>query len=166
MNFFWLDASAYAKRYVEEKGTQLVNHLFECVPLGRMVCLFQGAGEIIFVFVRRRNEGKITTTHFNQLREHFETQFIESDELERVFPTEDQITDSWELIEKHSINSTDAILLQCAIDRVNQLRINGDSLVLVSSDKRLIRAAQNEGLLTFNPETDLQTSLDVLINSP
>ena len=166
MNFFWLDASAYAKRYVTEKGTQLINHLFKCVPLGRMVCLFQGAGEIIFVFVRRRNEGRITTTRFNQLREHFETEFIERDELERVFPTEDQITDSWDLIEEHSLNSTDALLLQCAIDRTNELRIDGDNLVLVSSDKRLIRAAQNEGLLTFDPETDSQTALDILINPP
>lgn len=166
MNFFWLDASAYAKRYVSEKGTQLINHLFACVPLGRIVSLFQAAGEIIFVFVRRRNEGRISTTRFNQLREHFEAEFIERDELEQVFPTKNQITDSWDLIEKHSLNSTDAILLQCAIDRVDQLRIAGHHLILVSSDKRLLRAAQNEGLLTFNPETDSQTALDVLIDPP
>ncbi len=28
------------------------------------------------------------------------------------------------------------------------------------------RASQNEGLFTFNPETDSQTTLDVFINSP
>ena len=164
MNFFWLDASAYAKRYVAEKGTQLMNHLFTRVPLGRMVCLFEGGGEIIFVFVHRRNEGKITTTRFNQLREHFETEFINRDEVEQIFPTENQIADSWDLIEEHSLNSTDAILLQCALDRTNQLGMDGDNLVLVSSDKRLIRASQNEGLLTFDPETDSQTALDVLID--
>ena len=59
MNFFWLDASAYAKRYVAEKGTQLINYLFTHVPLERMVCLSEGGGEIIFVFVRRRNEVKL-----------------------------------------------------------------------------------------------------------
>lgn len=166
MNFFWLDASAYAKRHVVEKGTQLVNHLFSLIPLERMACLFQGGGEMIFVFVRRRNEGKITATRFNQLREHFETEFIDRDEMEQIFPTEDQITDSWDLIEKHSLNSTDAILLQCALDRVNELRIEGDNLVLVSADKRLLNAAQNEGLLTFNPETDNQAALDILINPP
>ena len=71
-----------------------------------------------------------------------------------------------DLIEKYSINSTDAILLQCALDRVNELRMNGDNLILVSSDKRLLRAAQSEGLLTFDPETDSQAALDVFINSP
>ena len=166
MNFFWLDASAYAKRYVEEKGTQLVNYLFTRVPLERMICLFDGGGEVIFVFVRRRNEGKITTTHFNQLREHFETEFVDRDEVEQVFQTKEQMTDSWDIIEEHSLNSTDAILLKCALDRVNELRVDGDNLVLVSSDKRLLRAAQSEGLFTFNPETDSQAALDVLIDPP
>ena len=165
MNFFWLDASACAKRYIAEKGTPLVNHLFECIPLGRMFCLLEGAGEVIFVFVRRRNEGKITTTLFNQVRQHFETEFVKSSEVEQVLPTEDQITTSWELIEKHSLNSTDAIILQCALDKANQLRTTGRDLILVSSDKRLLRATQNEGLLTFDPETDSQTTLDFLINS-
>ena len=165
MNFFWLDASAGAKRYVAEKGTPLVNHLFARVPLARMIYLFEGGGEIIFVFVRRRNEGRITTTRFNQLREHFETEFIDRDEVEKVFPTEDQITDSGDLIEEHSLNSTDAILLQCALDRVSEMLPDGDNLVLVSSDKRLLRASQSEGLPTFNPETDSQTALDILIDS-
>jgi hypothetical protein len=42
---------------------------------------------------------------------------------------------------------------------------DGDNLVLVSSDKRLLRASQSEGLPTFNPETDSQTALDILIDS-
>ncbi len=166
MNFFWLDANAYAKRYIAEKGSSLVNYFFEFVPLGRMICLFEGAGEIIFVFVRRRNENKITETFFNQIRQHFEEEFTNRSEIEHVFPTEDQITDSWELIEKHSINSTDAIILQCAIDYANDLRMKGHRLILVSSDKRLIRAARNEDMLTFNPETDTQTALNTFINAP
>ena len=166
MNFFWLDASACAKRYVAEKGTPLVNHLFARIPLARIIYLFEGTGEVIFVFVRRRNEGKINTTRFNQIRQHFETEFIDRDEVEQIFPTEDQITNSWNLIEKHSINSTDAILLQCTLDRVSEMLPDGNNLVLVSSDKRLLRAAQNEGVLTFDPETDSQTALDVFINSP
>ena len=166
MNFFWLDASAYAKRYVAEKGTQLINNLFTRVPLERMVCLSEGGGEIIFVFGRRRNEGKITATRFSHIRERFETEFIDRDEVGRVLPTEDQITDSWDLIEKHSLNSTDAMLLQCALDRARELRGNGDNLVLVSADKRLLRAAQSEGLLTFDPEADSQAALDVFIDPP
>ena len=166
MNFFWLDANACVKRYVIEEGTPLINYLFDGVSLDEMFCLFEGVGEIISVIVRLRNRGEITTEGFNQAKQLFDDEIIYRDEVELVLPTEAQITTSWEFIEKHSINSTDAILLQCALDRTNELRIDGDNLVLVSSDKRLIRAAQSEGVLTFDPEIDSQTTLDAFINSP
>ena len=143
-----------------------MNHFFERVPSYRMMCLFEGGGEVIFVFVRRKNTGEITPVLFNQIRQQFETEIIYRREVVKVLPIKNQITNSWDLIEKHSLNSTDAILLQCALDGVNELRMNGDNLILVSSDKRLLRAAQNEGLLTFDPETDSQTALDVFIDPP
>lgn len=134
-----------------------------------MYCLLNGIGEVVSIFVRHKNHDKyryVTKTLFNQLKQQFENEFIYSNEVELVIATEDQITDSWELIEKHSINSTDAIILQCAIDYANDLRSDGHRLVLVSSDKRLIRAAKSERMITFNPETDTQTALDAFINSP
>ena len=63
-------------------------------------------------------------------------------------------TDALGLIVKHSINSTDAVLLQVAMDVAEYLRIGGDKLALVSSDQRLLGAAKAEGLLTFNPERE------------
>ena len=39
----------------------------------------------------------------------------------------------------------------------------GDDLVLVASDQRLLRAAQAEGLVTFDPETQSQADLDALL---
>ena len=41
----------------------------------------------------------------------------------------------------------------------------GDDLVLVTSDQRLLRAAQVEGVLTFNPETQTEGDLDALLGS-
>lgn len=143
-----------------------MNHFFASVPSYRMICLFEGGGEVIFVFGRRRNEGKITATRFNQIKQRFLSEVIYSTEVVQVLPIKNQISHSWHFIERHSINSTDAILLQCSLDSANERRENGDNIVLVSSDRRLLRAAQNEGLLTFNPETDSQTALDVFINSP
>ena len=40
------------------------------------------------------------------------------------------------------------------------------TLVLITSDLRLLSAAQAEGLRTFNPETDNQAILDIFIDSP
>ncbi len=165
MNFFWLDASACVKRYIVEEGTPLINRLFARVSLDEMFCLLEGIGEIISVIVRSRNRGEITTRGFNQAKRLLDDEIIHSEKVELVLPTENQITISWEFIEKHSINSTDAILLQCALDVANELRTSGDNLVLVSSDKRLLNASRGEGLITFDPETDDQTTLDFLINS-
>lgn len=80
-------------------------------------------------------------------------------------PDKDQIAGSWKLIEKHSINSTDAIILQCAIDHADEIKPDGNRLILVSFDKRLVRATRNERLVTYDPETDTQNTLDILINA-
>jgi predicted nucleic acid-binding protein len=71
--------------------------------------------------------------------------------------------DALALIVKHSINSIDAILLQVAMDVAQHLRAGGDNLALVSSDQRLLRAAQGEGLITFNPESQDQAALVALV---
>jgi hypothetical protein len=44
-----------------------------------------------------------------------------------------------------------------------QLRAAGNDLVLVARDRRLLRAAQAEGLLTFDPENQTEPELDILI---
>lgn len=67
------------------------------------------------------------------------------------------------VITKHSINATDAMLLRSALDVVANLRARGDDLVLVAADRRLLRAAQIEGLLTLNPETQTTADLDALL---
>ena len=165
MNYFWLDASALVKRYVPEAGTSVVNYFFTRVPLQQMLCLLESVGEIISIFVRRRNGGAITGSGFNQAMLDFRFEVSFCAEVEKAYPTESQIAASWELIETHSINSTDAIILRCALDSAIELRGDGDDLILVATDTRLLRAAQAEGLHTFNPETDSQAILDTFINS-
>ena len=59
----------------------------------------------------------------------------------------------------HSLNSVDALVLRSALDIDIELRPDSNRLVLVSSDQRLNRAAESEGLLVFNPETDSQQDL-------
>ena len=66
----------------------------------------------------------------------------------------------------YRIGRIDTYILRCALDKADELRMAGDDLVLVNSDKKLSRAAKKERLLTFDPETDNQIDLDSLINSP
>ena len=165
MNYFWLDANAIVKQYVTETGTPLINHLFTHVSLNWIFCLFDSMDETRHVFVRKKNDGRITIAKFNQVIQQFEIGFIRRTDVKQVNPTENQKIASRPFIETYSINSTDAYILQCALDEANKLRTAGDDLILVSSHKRLLAATTKEGLFTFNPETDSQIYLDFLINS-
>ena len=166
MNYFWLDANAIAKRYVTEKGTPIINHFFTNISPDRIICLFDSMDETRSVIVRYRNRGEITLSDFNQAIQRFEVEIVNSTEVVQVHATVTQKITARKLIDDYSINSTDAYILQCTLDKANELRADGHNLILISSDKRLLRAARSERLLTFNPETHSQTTLDVLINSP
>ena len=166
MNYFWLDTNAIVKQYVTETGTPLINYLFTRVSLNRIFCLFDSMDEARHVFVRKRNEQIITVAEFNRAIQRFEVEFIYHADVKQVNPTQNQKIASRSLIETYSLNSTDAYILQCALDEADKLRTAGDDLILVSSDRRPLTAATKEGLLIFDPENGTKTDLDVLINSP
>ena len=132
MIYFWLDASAVVKRYINEpKGTPEMRYFFHKVPPERMmICRPVTFGEVIFVLGRRIKDKQ----HFDQQKQLFETEVSQPPQVVKVYPTNAQMDASLQFIEPHSINSTDAIILQCALDKANELRMDGHDLILVSSD--------------------------------
>ena len=160
MYYFYFDASGLVKRYAEEVGGDKVDFLFQNVPLNRLMCLAIGAAEVFSICVRKRNDGRITRHHFEQAVGYldYEVINIESD-FETVPAQNVLIWESIGLMDTHSINSVDAILLCSALDIANNLRDEGNEIVLIALDQRLLRAAQTEELLCFNPETDSQQML-------
>lgn len=163
MRSFCLDASALAKRYAAEAGTPLMNHLFAQVPPSRMYLFNMGIAEVVSLLVRKKNAGALTAATCSQALIEVERELILSANLNRFAAEDALVTAALALIQKHSINSTDAIVLRSALDLAVPLRAAGDDLVLVASDQRLLRAAQAEGLVTFNPETQTQADLDALL---
>lgn len=163
MNFFWLDASALVKRYLVEIGSPLLNHLFAQVPPQRLVCLLEGLGEVISVLIRRRNGGAISAGACQQSLTALRTEIINQPDVEKVERLSQQVINSWPLLDQHSLNSTDALILQCAMDYAARLRSAGHDLVLVSADTRLVRAAKLEGLQTIHPEVDDLSVVDSFI---
>lgn len=163
MNYFWLDASAIAKRYAPETGSPLMNRLFDLTPATSLVCLLEGIGEVISILVRVRNRGDLSANKFRQTMSRFNLEIIRNNDIEKHSADLIQVTTSWQWIERHSLNSTDSIILQCVLDKADEFRPDGHNLVLVSADVRLIRAAVATGIQTFNPETDAQTELDALL---
>jgi predicted nucleic acid-binding protein len=146
VNFLYCDASAVIKRYLLEIGSPLVNHLFDTASHSRLLLLTPGVGETLSALVRRRNAGSLSATAYQNASRAMGAELIAAGTI-RLLPAEDSLVfSSLPLIERHSINATDALVLRSALDLAGTLRRAGDDLVLVASDVRLLRAAGAEGL--------------------
>jgi predicted nucleic acid-binding protein len=163
MRSFLLDASALAKRYVNEAGTAMVDYLFANADRERLMCLMLGVAEVAAVLTRKRNGGVITPHLFSAAMTQVRAELIEAADLTKLSADNALINSSIPLIDQHAINATDALVLRLALDIAAQRRAAGDDLVLVASDQRLLRAAHGQGLLTFDPETQTSTVLDALL---
>jgi hypothetical protein len=161
--YFYLDASALAKRYVPESGTGVINYLFSRVPAHRISVLHLGVAEVISIFVRKHNSKSLSPAIISQAFTNLEAEVINQPLLQKLDAEADLINAALTLIRQHSINATDAVLLRSALDLAADLRLSGDDLALVASDRRLLRAAQVVGLLVFNPETQTTADLDQLL---
>ncbi len=160
MHYFYFDASALAKRYVEEVGSDNVDFLFTNVPLARLQCLTIGVVEVLWICVRKRNDGRISADQFAESTTYLNSEIIDIQSNFRKISVPDSLVwNSMRLIETHSLNSVDALVLRSALRIAAELRRAGDTLVLVASDQRLLRAARAEGLQVFNPEIDSQQIL-------
>ena len=163
---FYFDASALVKRYIREVGSNKINFLFDNFSLSQFKCLTFGAAEVFWICVRKKNDGRITPYEFTHAVLNLNREVTSETSDFQTFPIPDPlIEESLSLIEIYSINSVDAIVLRSALNVATQLRSINDTLVLVASDQRLLKAAQNEGLLTFNPETDSEQVLEAWFNT-
>jgi predicted nucleic acid-binding protein len=154
MDYFYFDASALAKRYAPETGTDAVNQIFENTALERLMCLTIGATEVVWILVRKRNDGRVSQNFFLQALLNLRDEVIDNPDFTTITVDNLTVIDSIGFIIQHSINSTDAIVLASALQINFELLQRGDKLIFVSSDKRLNRAAQLEGLEVLNPETE------------
>jgi predicted nucleic acid-binding protein len=165
MRLFLLDGSALAKRYIAEIGTPLVDYLFDHVTADRMLVLNIGVAEVISVLVRRKNAGILSANSLLQALLWLGNEIINAPTLRKLEPTNSLVVGALVHILNHSINATDAVVLQTALRLAQDARIKGGDLVLVASDKRLIRAARAEGIETFDPEVQDHSVLTVLASS-
>ena len=163
MHAFLPDASALVKRYAHETGAAVVEYLFTHTTPDRLMCLMLGVAEVAAALVRKRNGGLITPAVFAAAMAQLRTEVLTAENLIKLPADNALITTAIPLSDKYAINANDAIVLQTALDIVAQRRADGNTLVLVASDQRLLKAAQAEGLLTFDPETQMEAELDALL---
>ena len=99
-----------------------------------MMCLTLGILEVISIFVRKKNASVVLHTTFNQAMTDFRSEVIDAANFTKIPATDSLINTAASLVEKHSLNATDAVILRSVLDLVVVLRATGEDLVLVTSD--------------------------------
>lgn len=148
---FFLDASALVKRYTHETGSSLVNELFRHATSVEMTCATIGVLEVVSILTRKRNDGRLPEPLFAQAMANFRAEVLDAADFPIAPIADSQILSALPLIARHNLNATDAILLRAAMDMANRMEKNV-SLVLCTSDSRLVRSAEAEGISVFDPE--------------
>jgi predicted nucleic acid-binding protein len=132
LNVF-LDSSALAKRYIEEKGSDRVEAILSsasglavsvlCVP------------EIVSALCRRRRERKLSTEEYRNAKASV---LSDLDDATLIGITEEVVAQAVALLERFPLRSADALHVACAAEWSTDL--------FVSADDRQCRAARAHGL--------------------
>lgn len=164
MQWIYFDASALLKRYSQKSGTALVNEVFRYIPASRMTCSTLGILEIISILVRKRNDGRLSLELFEQAMTEFRSEIIDREDFLTTPVDDTLLLSALNLITHHNLNSTDTVILRSALNLHQTLHSQSHNLILLTSDKRLGRAAEAEGLTVFDPEVETIAHLHQLLN--
>jgi predicted nucleic acid-binding protein len=145
------DASALAKRFVAETGSPTVNALFSAIPRDQMVTTIMGYSETL-ALLRKHNQGALSAPAFAAAQVALRNKVIDDPDFALLGLEFDDILDGIELVRRHNLISTDGAILQAFLRYASSMRPTVVS-VLVSSDQRLLRAANAENLAVLNPES-------------
>ena len=130
----FFDASAFAKRYIEETGSQLVDEI--CLNAEEISLSVICVPEIISAMNRRLREKRLTRNAYLSIKRHL-LDDVRDAVIVNLIP--EVIVTSTELLETAKLRAMDALHVACAL-------VWGADL-FVSSDKRQLIAAKKAGLM-------------------
>ena len=145
---FW-DASALAKYYISEEGSDSVAAVFEQVPIRSMATSVWSYAETFAILLRRRNAKIITDAVFTKTADQLREQIVDNADMQVLSVLDADVFASLAVMRRHNLNSTDAAILAMLL-RTLPSPVPPD-FVLVAADKRLLRAANAEGMKTLDP---------------
>ena len=130
----YLDSSSFAKRFVEETGSEIVEEICgDATELGLSVL---SVPEIISVLNRRHRERTLTPGQYNMIKHHLIEDVRDADIINLTVAV---IGSSINILEASPVRTLDALHIACALEWKAEL--------FVSSDKRQLAAAKRAGLL-------------------
>ena len=141
----YLDTSALIKRFVEERGSSLIQTL---VTRNEPVATAKIAyAEVYAGLTRRRWEGDLSSGQYVLACRQFEYDwraYVQVDLRDEILVL------ARDLIQRHRLKGFDAIHLASALSLKSAL---GQDIRFVAADTRLLRSAEAERLQTLNVET-------------
>jgi len=130
----FFDSSAFAKRYVEETGSDLVEEL--CEKATELALSVICVPEIISALNRRLREGALSQQQYQEAKVRLSAEVAETTVVNLVPAV---IGDATRILEKNPVRAMDALHIACA------MRWHAD--LFVSSDERQLSAAKNVNLI-------------------
>ena len=147
MILYYLDASAWIKRYCAEEGTTNVARLFDAGPA--IACSALGLVEVLSVLARKGKAGEMRPGDMKAKCREAERDF---ELFHKVFLTPTLLKHACECARRHVLRGSDtAHLASCLELRKLDWGIEKD-VVMVSCDAELLVGAAECGLATRNPE--------------
>ncbi len=131
----FFDSSAFAKRYVEEPGSQVVDSL--CQKATEVALSVLCVPEIISALNRRVREGVLTGREYAEAKQYL-SQDIRDAVIVDLVPQ--VVSTCMKILEASPVRASDALQIACALEWGTEL--------FVSADKRQISAAKKSGLRT------------------
>jgi uncharacterized protein len=131
----FFDSSAFAKRYVEETGSQLVDSL--CQGAAEVALSVLCVPEIISALNRRVREGLLMDREYREAKQYL-SQDIRDAVIVNLVPQ--VVSTGTKVLEASPVRAADALQIACALEWEAEL--------FVSADKRQISAAKKAGLHT------------------
>lgn len=158
----YLDTSSFVKRYVDEKGSAVIDKVYSEAEAGRVSAAFSiwNIGEAIGVLDRYRMRGLTSEKDLQTALRSLTTESIKMIRLGalQVLPlTSRTLVDSWLLVLRHHIYEADAIQI------ASSKEANCD--LFLSADQRLIQTAQKEGIKALDVETETEKALKKIIET-
>lgn len=141
----YLDTSALIKRFVNEKGSPLVQSLLQ--QPGGVATAKIAYAEIFAGLARKLREGNIPRTLHALACRQFERDWLA---YLRVELLDNVLFLARDLVQRHPLRGFGAVHLASALSLKNAL---GEEVTFVAADGRLLRSASAENLATLNVET-------------
>jgi predicted nucleic acid-binding protein len=125
----YLDTSAYAKRFIEETGSDMIeNILTDATEIGlSIICI----PELLSALNRRRREKSISKSQYSDIKVRLAEEIADANIIQL---TDAVIESTTILLEKNILRAMDAIHIACAKE--------WQADIFLTSDKRQIKAAK------------------------